>query len=274
MRILSRLSLLVSLCYILLLTACVSSEPTTGGVDDVDEDKITLHVVTDAGYAPFEYLEGDGIKGFDIDFVKAVAEEAGYNVKIEHVSWDPLFNEIENKKVDFAVSAITISEDRKQTYDFSVPYFISTNKILVQKDSDIKKGEDLQGKVVAVQNGTTGQEIVESILGKDNQDIRKFENNNLAIQALLRGKADAVVADNTVLEVYAEKNPDRNLMVITDKSFEKEHYGLMFPKGSKLRTEMDKAIQELFDNGTFTEIYLKWFGSKPNIEYIKELQKK
>jgi polar amino acid transport system substrate-binding protein len=272
MRVFSRLSLLVSLCYILLLTACVSSEPTTGEADEVDKDKITLHVVTDAAYAPFEYLEGDGIKGFDIDFVKAVAEAAGYNVKVEHVSWDPLFNEIENKKADFAVSAITINEDRKQTYDFSVPYFVSSNKILVPKDSDIKNGEDLKGKVVAVQNGTTGQETVEAILGKDNQDIRKFENNNLAIQALLSGKADAVVADNTVLEVYAEKNPDGNLRMITDNSFEKEHYGLMFPKGSELRTEMDEAIQELFDNGTFTEIYLKWFGSEPNIENIKELQ--
>nr|WP_246439480.1 basic amino acid ABC transporter substrate-binding protein [Bacillus benzoevorans] len=260
------------LCSIFLLTACGPSEPTTGEAKELDEDKVTLRVVTDAAYTPFEYLEGDGIKGFDIDFVRAVAEEAGYNVKIEHVSWDPLFEEIENKDADLAVSAITINEDRKQTYDFSVAYFLSTNKILVLKDSDIKSGEDLEGKVVAVQNGTTAKETVEAILGKNNQDIRKFENNNLAIQALLNGKADAVVADNTVLEEYVKKNPEKDLMVITDKSFAEEHYGFMFPKGSGLKEKMDKAIDDLFDNGSFTEIYQQWFGTKPDIEYLKELQ--
>lgn len=272
MKIFSKFSFFIIVCFTLILTACGASESTAGEVENGEEKK-TLRIVTHAAYAPFEYLQGDGIKGFDIDFVQAAAEKAGYAVKIEHVGWESLFNEIENNKADFAVSAITINAERKQTYDYSVPYFLSTNKILVQKDSEIKNGEDLKGKVVAVQNGTTGEAIVEMILGKNSTDILKFENNNQAIQEMLSGRADAVVADNTVLEEYVKNNPNRTVKIITDKCFEKEYYGLLFPNGSELRSEIDKAINDIFANGTYTKIYKEWFESEPDIKHLKEQQK-
>jgi polar amino acid transport system substrate-binding protein len=270
MKIISRFSLFAVIYLTLILTACGVSESTAGELDN-EEGKKTLRVVTHAAYAPFEYLQGDGIKGFDIDFVRAAAEKAGYTVKIEHVGWESLFNEIENRKADFAVSAITINADRKQTYDFSAPYFLSTNKILVPEDSEIISGEDLKGKVVAVQNGTTGLEKIETILGENNPDILKFENNNLAIQEMLNGRADAVVADNIVLEEYVNNNPNRNVKIITDKSFEKESYGFLFPKGSELRPEMDRAIKDILANGTYTKTYMEWFETKPDIKQLKEL---
>ena len=80
---------------------------------------------------------------------------------MENVGWDPIFVEIESKRADVGISAITVNDERKQSYDFSVPYFLSTNKILVPEKSDIKSGEELKGKVIAVQTGTTGQEAVE-----------------------------------------------------------------------------------------------------------------
>ena len=85
-----------------------------------------LRVVTNADYAPFESLEGDKVVGFDVDFVKALAEEAGYKADVVHVGWDPIFVEIDKKTADMGVSAITINDERKQTYDFSVPYFLSS----------------------------------------------------------------------------------------------------------------------------------------------------
>ena len=214
MRNYPKFSLVFILAFSLILSACGSSQPKEGDSSSgkSNEERKTLRVVTDAAYAPFEYLEGDKVVGFDVDFVRAVAEEAGYDVKIEHIGWDPIFIEIQDKKADFAVSSITINDDRKQTYDFSVPYFLSTNKILVPKDSDIKSGADLKDKVVAVQSATTGQEVAEGILGKKHPNIKKFENNNLAIQELLSGGADAVVADNSVIEEFAKNNPDKNLV--------------------------------------------------------------
>ncbi len=256
------------------LTACGTSEENNGDTEQTNtgDEKKTLRVVTDAAYAPMEYQDKGEVVGFDIDFVKAVAEEAGYEVEIEHVGWDPIFVEIEGKRADLAVSSITINDDRKQTYDFSVPYFQSTNKILVPEGSDIQSAEDLKGKKVAVQNGTTGQAAMDALLGKNHQDIKKFEDNNLAIMEMESGGAAAVVADNVVVEEYAKNNPDKNLTVIEDESFDSEFYGLLFPKGSELVEEFDTAIKAVIDNGKYAEIYQEWFGQEPNIDILKEQQ--
>lgn len=257
--------------FTLILSACgTSKDKTDDKGNGATKTKKTLRVVTDAAYAPFEYMDKGKIVGFDVDFVNAVAKEAGYKVNIEHVGWDPIFVEIEGKRADFAVSAITINDERKQSYDFSSPYFLSTNKILVKQGSDIKKAADLKDKRVAVQNGTTGQEAAESILGKNNTNLKKFENNNLAIMELNSGGADAVVADNTVVEEYAKNNPKDKLVVVEDAdAFAAEFYGLMLPKGSKLKSEIDDAIKAVFDNGTYTKIYKQWFGTEPDLEKLQ-----
>jgi glutamine transport system substrate-binding protein len=263
----------IVLMLTVILSACGSSEEKSGDTEtNKEEEKKTLRVVTDAAYAPMEYQDKGEVVGFDIDFVKAVAEEAGYELEIEHVGWDPIFVEIESKRADLAVSSITINDDRKQSYDFSVPYFQSTNKILVPEGSDIKSAEDLKGKKVAVQNGTTGQMAMDALLGKNHGDIKKFEDNNLAIMEMESGGADAVVADNMIVEEYAKNNPDKNLTVVEDGTFESEFYGVLFPKDSELVDEVNTAINAIIDNGTYSEIYQKWFGNEPNIEVLKEQQ--
>jgi glutamine transport system substrate-binding protein len=262
------------LTVVLFLSACGTANETSGEESESNpsEEKKTLRVVTNAAYAPMEYLDKGEVVGFDIDLIQAVAKEAGYEVKIEHLGWDPIFVETESKRADLAIAAITINDDRKQTYDFSVPYFQSTNKILVPKDSDIQSAEDLKGKVVAVQNGTTGQEAMDALLGKNHKDIKKFEDNNLAIMEMESGGAAAVVADNVVVEEYAKNNSDKNLTVIADTSFDSEFYGILFPKGSELVEEFNTALNTVLDNGTYTKIYKEWFGIEPNIEILKEQQ--
>ncbi|WP_042460406.1 basic amino acid ABC transporter substrate-binding protein [Neobacillus dielmonensis] len=262
----SKLMVVISVVFLLLLSACGTSK--TGG----DGDKKTLRIVTDAAYAPFEYQDKGEVVGFDVDFVKAVAKEAGYEAKVEHVGWDPVFVEIEGKTADAAVSAITITDKRKKSYDFSVPYFLSTNKIMVPKDSPIKSAADLKDKVVAVQNGTTGMTATEKLLGAENKNLKKFKDNNLAIMELKGGGADAVVADNTVIEEYVKNNPKENFVVIEDPVFEKEFYGVLFPKDSKLKAEFDKAIKKLMENGEYAKIYNKWFKVDPDLTEINAQQ--
>lgn len=248
-------------------------EANTEGDAKEEPEKKVLKVATDAAYAPFEYLDKGKIVGVDIDWLAAIMEEAGYEYEVENTGWDPLFAAVQGENVDLAISAITINDDRKETYDFSVPYFESTNMILVPKDSNIKSAQDLKGKVVAVQNGTTGQEAVEKILGENHENIKKFENNTIAITELLNGGADAVVADNTVVQEFVKNNPDKNLKTVADpENFDSEFYGLMFPKGSELKPEFDAAIKAIIENGTYAKIYKKWLGEEPNTEALLKQQ--
>ncbi|SDM59078.1 basic amino acid ABC transporter substrate-binding protein [Bacillus sp. OK048] len=271
MKKIKLLTTLMVMAFMLILTACGSSE-TSGNGSNSDKEK-KLRVVTDAAYAPFEYQDKGEIVGFDIDLVKAVAKEAGYEVDIAHTGWDPIFVELDKKIADIGISSITINDERKKTYEFSVPYFLSTNKIMVPEGSAIKTAEDLKDKKVAVQNATTGQEAVEGLLGKNSDQIKKFENNNLAILELKAGGADAVVADNTVIEEYAKNNPNDKFIIIEDKgAFDQEFYGMMFVKGSKIRADFNKALNEILDNGTYAEIYKKWFKVDPNIQILKDQQ--
>ena len=263
---------LIMISIITALAACGTKEENVSGEG---EAKKTLRVVTDAAYSPFEIQKEGEIVGFDVDVVNAVAEEAGFDVKIEHVGWDPLFVEIKNKTADFGMSAISINDERKQTYDFSVPYFLSTNKILVPEGSDIKTAQDLKGKKVAVQANTTGQFAVEKVLGKNNKDIKKFDTTVLAIMEMKKGGAKAVVADNGVIEEYAKNNPKDKFIVVKDEqAFDNEFYGLMFAQGSEEKAAVDKALNEIFENGTYTEIYKKWFGVEPDLETLKAQQSK
>ncbi|UQZ74656.1 basic amino acid ABC transporter substrate-binding protein [Niallia circulans] len=255
---------------VLILAACGTGSEKANSDGD---GKKKLRVVTDAAYAPFEYMDKDKIIGFDVDIFTAAAEEAGYDFEIVNVGWDPLFAELENGTADVGLSAITINDDRLKSYDFSVPYFESTNKILAPEGTDIKKAADLTDKTVAVQSGTTGADAVDALLGNGNEKVKKFENNNLAILEMKNQGAAAVVADNAVLEAYAKNNPQDNFIVIEDKEgFESEYYGFMFPKDSEMEADLSKGLNAIFDNGKYAEIYKEWFGQDPDIENLKAQQ--
>ncbi|MCH3964879.1 MAG: basic amino acid ABC transporter substrate-binding protein [Clostridium sp.] len=228
-----------------------------------------LKIVTYANWNPFEYLDNGNLVGFDIDLIKAAAKEAGYDYEIKNVGWDAMFTQIGNKTADLGISGITITDDRKQTYDFSIPYFVSRQSILVKKDSSIKSGKDLKGKTVAVQSGSTGQEAVEKLLGKNNPNIKKVKTG-LSYMELIHGGADAVVGDDTSNRSFLANNSQEGLSIIQDnKTFSPEYFGIIFPKGSKLKTDFNKALNKLYDNGKFSSIYKKWFKVDPNMEELK-----
>ncbi|BCB02253.1 basic amino acid ABC transporter substrate-binding protein [Bacillus sp. KH172YL63] len=249
------------------LGACGSDEASGDG----DKAK-KLVVGTDAAFAPFEYMNKGEVVGFDIDFLDAVMEEAGYEYDVKNIGWDPLFAAVQGgKEVDMGISGITINDERKQTYDFSNPYFESTHMIMFGEDVDIKSANDLKGLKIGVQNGTTGQEAAEKIVGKNSSAISKYENNVVAITALKQGQVDAVVTDNTVVNEYVKNNPQDNFNTLEDpENFESEFYGLMFPKDSDLKAEFDKAIKAVIESGKYAEIYKEWFGKDPNTDTLLE----
>ncbi|MED5052495.1 MULTISPECIES: basic amino acid ABC transporter substrate-binding protein [Anoxybacillaceae] len=231
-------------------------------------------VGTDAAFAPFEYMDKGKIVGFDVDLLDAVMKEADIKYELKNTGWDPLFAALQNgKEVDMGVSGITIDDKRKQTYDFSIPYFESIQMILVKENSPVKNALDLKGKMVGVQNGTTGQAAVEKLFGAENKNIKKFENTVVAIMDLLNGGVEAVVTDNGVANEYVKNNPDKKLKTIEDPTnFQPEFYGFMFPKGSDLKPKIDEALKKVIDSGKYTEIYQKWFGKEPNLDNLLKQQ--
>lgn len=267
-----KLVLFMILGLVLVLAGCGQGNKDDGTGSGETNGKKKLKVVTNAAFKPMEYMEKGEVVGFDVDLIKAVAKEAGYEVEVKHTGWEAMFTELEKGISDLAIAAITITDERKETYDFSFPYYEAVNKILVKEDSDIKSGEDLKGKTVAVQVETTGQYAAESILGENSPNIKKMEDVNLAIQELLKNGADAVIADKPVVDAYIKNNPEKKLKVISEESFVPEYYGICFPKGSPLKAEFDEALNKIFDNGTYAKIYKEWFGEEPDIEQLKSLQ--
>lgn len=253
-RMNKRLTMIVTvvlLSVVLVLTGC-GNESKSG-----DGEKKVLKVATDATYAPMEYMDEKGnIVGLDIDIVKEIAKAAGFEVEFINYGWEPLFVAVKNGEVDFAVSSITITEQRKaEGYDFSEPYFYANQQILVPEGSNITGVKDLEGKKISVQIATTGHIIMQEMFGETSPNILAYDSMPLAITAMLNGDADAAVGDNSVISGYIKNNPNVKVKVINDDSFEREYYGLMVKSGNKEVLDLlNEGIKKIKENGKLKEI--------------------
>ena len=234
-----------------------TSEETNEAAEEASEGEITKLVAgTDATYAPMEYMDEDGeIVGINIDIVNALAEELGIEVEFKNIGWEPLFPAVENGEVDFAVSSITITEEREESFDFTEPYYMANQLILVPEDSEVTNFEDLEDKKVAVQINTTGHIVVQELLGETSPNIVATETMPLAINEMNNGNAEAAVGDNSTVNEYMKANPEVDVKTIEDDSFEKEYYGLMVQKGNTEVLELlNEGIQKMKENGKLAEI--------------------
>jgi polar amino acid transport system substrate-binding protein len=222
-------------------------------------------VGTDAAYAPFEsQAPGGDIIGFDVDVVKAVAAKAGMEVKFVNTPWEGIFKTLDTGERDMVVSAVTITDERKQTMDFSSPYFNAFQLIAVKEGSKVAKFDDLKKLKVGVQTGTTGDEVVQKLLGKTSANIKRFESTPLALKELEAGGVNAVVADNGVVQHYIQNNPAAKFKSVTDASFTPEQYGMALKKGNtELQKKINDALATIMADGSYDAIHVKYFGTKP-----------
>ena len=256
----------------LMLVACgkkesaapVAATPVPAASAQAPAAKVYV-VGTDAAYAPFESQNEKGeIVGFDIDVVKAVAAKAGIEVKFVNTPWEGIFNTLAQGDRDFLVSSITITDERKQTMDFSSPYFDAQQLMAVKKDSKIAKFDDLKKLKVGVQTGTTGDEVVTKLQGKESTNVKRFESTPLALKELEAGGVDAVVADNGVVVHYVANNTASSFKTLADSSFAAEQYGLAVKKGNAdLLAKLNKGLADVKGDGTYNTIYAKYFGAAP-----------
>jgi polar amino acid transport system substrate-binding protein len=222
-------------------------------------------VGTDAAYAPFESQNEKGeIVGFDIEVLQAAATKAGIEVKFVNTPWEGIFNALGQGDRDMVVSAVTITDERKQTMDFSEPYFDAQQLIAVKENSKVAKFADLKKLKVGVQTGTTGDEAVTKLLGKTSTNIKRFESTPLALKELESGGVDAVVADNGVVIHYVANNPGGKFKTVADKEFVPEQYGVAFKKGNtELQGKINQGLAAIKADGSYDQIYTKYFGAPP-----------
>ena len=226
--------------------------------------KGTLTVCTHLPYKPFQYNQGGKVVGFDVDMMDLVAKKLDLKQSI----FDTPFEGIESGqslntgKCDVAAAGMTITDDRKKVLDFSEPYFDATQAMLVAKGSPIKKLDDLAGKSVGVQLGTTGADYVRANAPKS-ATIKEYEDLALLTAAVKSGQLDAGVNDNGVLFDYVKSNPDTQVATEFDTG---EQYGFAVAKDQNdaLLKTIDDIIATSKKDGTYDAIYKKYFGEAPS----------
>ena len=243
--------------------AAPASAPTPVASAPAPEPAKVYVVGTDAAYAPFEFQNEKGeIVGFSIDLLQAVAAKGGFEVKFVNTPWEGIFNALQQGDRDLLISSITITDERKQTMDFSNPYFDAFQLIAVKATSKVAKFDDLKKLKVGVQTGTTGDEVVTKLQGKNSANVKRFESTPLALKELEAGGVDAVVADNGVIINYVTNNAGANFKTVSDSAFAPERYGIAVKKGNaELLEKVNKGIAAIKADGSYDQVYAKTFGA-------------
>lgn len=212
-----------------------------------------LSIATSPDFPPFESLEGDKVVGIEIDILEMIAKKLGVELEINQMDFDSVLPGIQSGKFNIGVSGITVTEDRKANADFTDPYFLAAQAIIVMNGSDIKSKADLEGKKVSVQTGTTAEEYCM----KNGYEVYAFQANNDALSALTSGKVDAWVVDNqTGIAMSADTD---GKTVVLDEAMTTEPYSFAFKKGStSLVNEINGYIEGWLKDGTIEKIFEKY----------------
>ena len=235
-------------------TSEASADSTTTG------DKIIVGL--DDQFPPMGFRdENNEIVGFDIDLAKAAGEKMGVDVEFQPIDWDSKELELNSGKIDLIWNGFSITDERKETMEFTQPYLDNKMIIIVNEGSDIKTKADLAGKNVGIQAGSSAVDAVEKDdIHNEFASMPTYDTNVLALSDLEVGRVDAVVADQVVARYYLAQNQDKKF-VILDDDFGSEVYGIASKKGNtELVDKLQTALDELSEDGTSAEISKKWFG--------------
>jgi polar amino acid transport system substrate-binding protein len=216
-------------------------------------------IATDATFPPFEMVDENTkeLTGFDIDLMKAVADKAGIKYEFTNLPFDPMLAGLAQCQYDMAIAAITITDERQKEFLFSDPY-IDAGQIIVVKagNESIKSKDDLSGKTVGAQLGTTGEIEAQAIEGVN---YKPYDTYDLAFLDLANGQIDAVIADYPTALGFISKNPDK-LMTVGEK-FTEESYGIAICKNrADLLDIINPALQEVKDAGVIDQLAAKYLA--------------
>ncbi|MGE5423448.1 MAG: basic amino acid ABC transporter substrate-binding protein [Ignavibacteriales bacterium] len=222
-----------------------------------------LRVITEAGFAPFEFKENsDEFKGFDMDLIRAIGAAEGYKVEISHMGFESLIPALQAGKADCVIAGMSINPERLKSVDFSTPYFDAGLIIAVPVSTNgISKLDDLKGKRIGCQIGTTGANAANRVQAKDPKTkVVVFDNIGEAFMEMERGGLDAVVNDQTVTANYIMTTGKGKIKMVGAVFSAEEQYGIAVKKGNAEMLELiNNGLAKVKANGEYDKIYKQWF---------------
>lgn len=243
--------LLVAACTMGLAACGGSSE---GGSGDSGDD--TLVMATNAEFPPYEYHEGDEVVGIDVDIASAIAEELGMELKVEDMAFDSIIPAVTSGKADIGAAGMTVTPDREESVAFTDTYAHATQVIIVKEDSDITGPDDLVGKTIGVQLGTTGDLYATDI---EDATVEQYNKGFEAVQALTQDKIDAVIIDGEPAKEFVAESEG---LKILDEAFTEEDYAIAVAKdNTELVDKINDALATLKESGKLDEIIAKYISA-------------
>ncbi len=234
-----------------------TTEETTGEVTTVNAGKLTMS--TNAAFPPYEMTADDGsFEGIDIEVAGAIAEKLGLELQVDDMDFDAALLAAQSGKSDMVMAGVTVTDERQKVMDFSDSYAEGIQSIIVPEDSDIATVDDLAGKVIGTQRGTTGYIYCTDDFGDEN--VIAYDNGLTAVQALNNGQVDAVVIDNAPAKEFVAANAG---LKILDTAYAQEDYAIGVAKGNtELLNAINGALEELQADGTLQSIVDKYIKAE------------
>ncbi len=219
-------------------------------------DDDVLVMATNAEFPPYEYREGDEIVGIDAEVAALIADKLGMELQIEDMAFDSVLAAVQSGKADIAMAGITVDPDREMIVSFTDTYAKATQMVIVKEDSEIASVDDLKGKTIGVQLGTTGDLYAEDV---EDATVERYSKGFEAVQAMIQGKIDAVIIDGEPAKVFVEQNEGIKLL---DEAFTEEEYAIAIAKDNEeLLEKVNAALDELKEEGAFQEVVDKYISS-------------
>ena len=237
-------------------SAAASTSAAAGELTTVEAGKLTM--ATNAAFPPYEMTTDAGdFEGIDIETAQAIADKLGLELQIDDMDFDAALLSVQQGKADIVMAGVTVTDERKAVMDFSDSYATGIQSIIVPNGSDIASPDDLAGKKIGTQRGTTGYIYCSDDFGDD--AVVAYDDGLTAVQALKNGQVDAVVIDNAPATEYVAANPG---LVILDTSYAEEDYAIGMAKGSALEDAVNAALEELKADGTLQSIVDKYITAE------------
>ena len=237
-------------------SAAASTSAAAGELTTVEAGKLTM--APNAAVPPYEMTTDAGdFEGIDIETAQAIADKLGLELQIDDMDFDAALLSVQQGKADIVMAGVTVTDERKAVMDFSDSYATGIQSIIVPEGSDIASPDDLAGKKIGTQRGTTGYIYCTDDFGED--AVVAYDSGLTAVQALNNGQVDAVVIDNAPAQEFVAANPG---LKVLETSYAEEDYAIGMAKGSSLEDAVNAALEELKADGTLQSIVDKYITAE------------